>query len=33
VSDDASGAHGAFAINDGVLPKRLKRVWKSLIRH
>jgi hypothetical protein len=33
VSDDASGAHGAFAINDGVLPKGLKRVWKSLVRH
>jgi hypothetical protein len=33
VSDDVSGAHGAFAINDGALPKGLKRVWKSLVRH
>lgn len=30
VSDDASGAHGAFAISDGGLPKGLKRVWKSI---
>ena len=33
VSDDASGAHGAFAISEGGLPKGLKRVWKSLTRH
>lgn len=33
VSEDASGAHGAFAISEGGLPKGLKRVWKSLTRH
>ena len=33
VTEDATGAHGAFAVHDGVLPKGLKRVWKSLTRH
>lgn len=33
VSDDSSGAHGAFAISENGLPKGLKRVWRSLTKH
>lgn len=35
VSEDSTGAHGAFAVHDSMLPKGkgLKRVWKSLTKH
>jgi hypothetical protein len=33
LSEDSTGAHGAFAVHDSVLPKGLKRVWKSLTKH
>ena len=33
VTEDPTGAHGAFAVHDGVLPKGLKKVWRSLTKH